>query len=41
MIVCSLPGSPDAVRLALEKLLLPELAHMVALARPRKKEHRP
>ncbi len=27
--VFSLPGSPDAVRLALEKLLLPELGHVV------------
>jgi molybdenum cofactor biosynthesis protein B len=28
-IVVSLPGSPDACRLALEKLLLPELGHLV------------
>jgi molybdenum cofactor biosynthesis protein B len=28
-IVASLPGSPDACRLALEKLLLPELPHLV------------
>ncbi len=27
--VCALPGSPRAVRLALEKLLLPELGHLV------------
>ncbi len=28
-IVVSLPGSPDACRLALEKLLIPELGHLV------------
>jgi molybdenum cofactor biosynthesis protein B len=28
-IVVSLPGSPNACRLALEKLLLPELGHLV------------
>jgi molybdenum cofactor biosynthesis protein B len=28
-IVVSLPGSPDACRLALERLLLPELGHLV------------
>ena len=28
-IVVSLPGSPDACRLALEKLLVPELGHLV------------
>jgi molybdenum cofactor biosynthesis protein B len=28
-IVVSLPGSPGAVRLAMEKLILPELGHMV------------
>jgi len=33
MIVVALPGAPDAVQLALEKLVLPELAHMVYLAR--------
>ena len=27
----SLPGSPDAVRLGLEELILPELGHLVAL----------
>lgn len=27
--VCALPGSPRAVRLAMEKLLLPELGHIV------------
>jgi molybdenum cofactor biosynthesis protein B len=37
MIVAALPGSPDAVRLALEKLLLPELAHMAWLARPKER----
>ncbi len=31
-IVVSLPGSPDAVRLALERLLLPELGHLVQQA---------
>src|SRR5262249_22795803 len=35
MVICALPGSPDAVRLALEKLLLPELAHLAWLARPK------
>jgi molybdenum cofactor biosynthesis protein B len=30
-IVASLPGSPDACRLAMEKLLLPELGHMAHL----------
>jgi molybdopterin adenylyltransferase len=28
-IVASLPGSPDACRLALEKLLIPEMGHLV------------
>ena len=28
-VVVSLPGSPDACRLALEKLLIPELSHLV------------
>ena len=28
-----LPGSPDAVRTAMEKLILPELGHLVGLAR--------
>ena len=28
-IVASLPGSPDACRLALEKLLIPEIGHLV------------
>lgn len=32
--VCVTPGSPKAVRLALEKLLIPELAHLLAQARP-------
>jgi len=27
-IICSLPGSPNAVSMALNKLLLPELAHI-------------
>lgn len=30
-IVASLPGSPDACRLAMEKLLIPELCHMAHL----------
>jgi molybdenum cofactor biosynthesis protein B len=30
-IVAALPGSPDACRLAMEKLLLPELGHMAHL----------
>jgi molybdenum cofactor biosynthesis protein B len=30
-IVASLPGSPDACRLAMEKLLIPELGHMAYL----------
>lgn len=30
-IVVSLPGSPDACRLAMEKLLIPELPHMAHL----------
>src|SRR5438093_595977 len=32
-IVVSLPGAPAAVELALQRLLLPELGHMVALVR--------
>jgi molybdenum cofactor biosynthesis protein B len=32
-IVASLPGSTGAVELAMTKLLLPELGHMVHLAR--------
>ena len=32
-IIVSLPGSPNACRLALEKLLLPELPHLVREAR--------
>ena len=31
-LVLTMPGSPAAVRLAMEKLILPELAHMVGLA---------
>lgn len=34
--VIALPGSPDAVRLALTKLVLPELAHMVGVAKRRR-----
>lgn len=32
-IVLTMPGSPGAVRLAMERLILPELAHLVAEAR--------
>lgn len=34
LVIAALPGSPAAVRLALDKLLLPELPHMVWLAKP-------
>jgi molybdenum cofactor biosynthesis protein B len=30
--VFAMPGSPEAVRLALEKLILPELGHVVGEA---------
>jgi len=33
-VVFSLPGSTPAVRLALDRLILPELGHIVALLRP-------
>ena len=33
MVVIALPGSPAAVRLAMEKLVLPELGHLVREAR--------
>ena len=32
-IILSVPGSPNAVRLAMEKLILPELGHLVREAR--------
>jgi molybdenum cofactor biosynthesis protein B len=32
-VVFCLPGSPDGVRTAMEKLILPELGHLVGLAR--------
>lgn len=32
-VVLTMPGSPDAVRLAMERLILPELAHLVREAR--------
>jgi molybdenum cofactor biosynthesis protein B len=32
-VVFSMPGSPSAVRLAMEKLILPQLGHVVALIR--------
>ena len=34
-IIVSLPGSPAAVRLGMEKLILPELGHMVGTISPR------
>ena len=34
-IVISVPGSTGAVRLAMEKLILPELGHMVGTVSPR------
>jgi len=34
VVVFALPGSPDAVRLAMEKIILPELRHLVSLAKP-------
>jgi len=34
-IIISLPGSPAAVRLGMEKLIVPELAHMVGTITPR------
>ena len=34
-IVFSVPGSPEAVRLAMEKLILPELGHLVWTITPR------
>ena len=33
LVVFSIPGSPSAVRLAMEKLILPELGHLVREAR--------
>jgi molybdenum cofactor biosynthesis protein B len=35
MAVFSMPGSTAACRLAMEKLIVPQLAHVVGLARPR------
>lgn len=32
-VIILLPGSPDAVRLAMDKLVVPELGHMVKVAR--------
>jgi molybdenum cofactor biosynthesis protein B len=37
--VFSMPGSPDAVRLALEKLILPEIGHLVAETRKEGRRH--
>lgn len=31
MLIAALPGSPDAVRLGLERLLVPELGHVIGL----------
>jgi molybdenum cofactor biosynthesis protein B len=36
LLVFALPGSPGAVRLAVEKLILPELGHAVGLLQPEK-----
>ena len=33
-IIMSLPGSTGAVRLAMDKLILPELGHLVAMIQP-------
>ncbi len=38
-IVFCLPGSPDAVRLAMDRLVLPELGHLVHMAKGHKKGH--
>jgi molybdopterin adenylyltransferase len=35
MALFSMPGSTAACRLAMEKLVVPQLAHVVGLARPR------
>ncbi|NON62249.1 molybdenum cofactor biosynthesis protein B [Acidianus sp. RZ1] len=32
-VIYSLPGSPDAVRLAMEKLIIPEVSHLIFLVR--------
>lgn len=37
-LIFSLPGSTNAVKLAMEKLILPELGHLVRLLRPQKTE---
>jgi molybdenum cofactor biosynthesis protein B len=37
-VVIALPGSPDAVRLAVEKLIVPELGHLAKLARRPEKD---
>ncbi len=34
LLIFSMPGSPDAVRLAMDKLVLPEIGHAVALLKP-------
>jgi molybdenum cofactor biosynthesis protein B len=33
VVVLTMPGSPAAVRLAMDRLILPELGHLVAQAR--------
>ena len=37
-LVFLLPGSPKACRLAMEKLILPEIGHLVGLVRPERRE---
>lgn len=39
MALFSMPGSTAACRLAMEKLVIPQLAHVVGLARPRRADH--
>ncbi|HEY2775253.1 MAG TPA: MogA/MoaB family molybdenum cofactor biosynthesis protein [Candidatus Binatia bacterium] len=39
MAVFSMPGSTGACRLAMQRLILPQLAHVVGLARPRCEAH--
>jgi molybdopterin adenylyltransferase len=40
VVIFTLPGSPAGVRLALERLILPELPHIVAQLRRRHEHHR-
>ncbi|MCS6858752.1 MAG: MogA/MoaB family molybdenum cofactor biosynthesis protein [Abditibacteriales bacterium] len=39
-VIISMPGSPGGVRLAMEKLVLPELGHIVGLVQRHRKRHR-